>query len=157
MSEGKVFISEAKRMDEDEPEEGEIQDDGSLEDVSSDEDVPSTCSKKTHDSSYGNTYPISHIAKTEYVAYSPHPYNSRVSKASKRERKRFPSITEGSQSRLNVIKYREETNETSNDVYHVTVNTVVVDDRRRDDNFDEMLSEYKSIRPKQSVKDEGES
>lgn len=152
MSEGKVFASEGKSIDEDEPEEGEIQDDGSLEDVSSDEDTPSICCRKANESSYGNKYPISQIVKLEYVTHS---HNCRVPKACKRKSKCFSSTTEGNQSRLNVIKYKEQTNKSINDVYHVTLNPAV-DDRRREDNFVDMLSEYKSVRPKQIVKDEGE-
>jgi hypothetical protein len=156
MSEGKVFVSEVKSVDEDEPEEGEIQDDGSLEDVSSDEDIPSICCGKSSESSYGNKYPVSQIVKLEYATHSSRRHNGRVRKACKREIERFSSTAEGSQARLNVMKYREETNKTINDVYHVTLNPVVVDDRRREDNFVDMLSEYKSARPKQIVKDEGE-
>ncbi|XP_021920167.1 uncharacterized protein LOC110830068 isoform X2 [Zootermopsis nevadensis] len=150
MSEGKVFASEGKSIDEDEPEEGEIQDDGSLEDVSSDEDTPSICCRKANESSYGNKYPISQIVKLEYVTHS---HNCRVPKACKRKSKCFSSTTEGNQSRLNVIKYKEQTNKSINDVYHVTLNPAV-DDRRREDNFVDMLSEYKSVRPKQIAKDE---
>jgi hypothetical protein len=156
MSEGKVFVSEVKGIDEDEPEEGEIQDDASLEDVSSDEDMPSMCCRKTSETSYGNKFPISQIASLEYVTHSFHCRNGRSPKACKRESKRFAFITEGSQPRLNVIKYREETNKTISDVYDVTLNPVVVDDHRREDNFVDMHSEYKSVRPKQIVKDEGE-
>jgi hypothetical protein len=159
MSEGKVFASEVKSVDEDEPEEGEIQDDGSLEDVSSDEDMPSIYTRKASESSYGNKYPVSQIVKLEYVTHSSHSsrcHNGRIPKACKRGSKRFSCTTEGSEPRLNVIKYREEPNKTVNEVYHVTLNQVVVDDRRREDNFVAMLSEYKSVRPKQIVKNEGE-
>jgi hypothetical protein len=38
----------------------------------------------------------------------------------------------------------------------VTLNSVVMDDDRTEDNFVNMTSEHKSIRPKQSDKDEGE-
>jgi hypothetical protein len=151
---GKVFRSEAKSEDEDEPEEGEIQDDdGSLEDVSSDEDVSSVCCKKTREGTYGTKYTISHV-RMEYETQSSRSHNSRAHKPCKR--KRFSSIVEKSQPRLSVVKYREETNKSSNDIYHVTLNAVAVDDRRGEDNFVDMPSEYKLVRPEESIKDEGE-
>ena len=139
-------------MEKDEPEEGEIQDDdGSLEDVSSDEDtLPISCAKSSD-----KKYPSSHILEAEFVTHPSRVRNRRVRKACKRKNESFSSITEGSKARLNA-KYREETNKTSNDVYHVTLNPVVIDGHRRDDNFVNMTSEYKPVRPKQNDKDEGE-
>lgn len=139
---------------EDEPEEGEIQDDdGSLEDVSSDEDVSSVCRKRNRESFYGNKFKVCHV-RTDYAAQSSRPHNSRAHKSCKR--KRVSSIIEESQPRLSAVKYREETNKSSNGVYHVALNTVAVDDRRKENNFVEMPSEYKFVRPKQEIKDEGE-
>jgi hypothetical protein len=140
-------------MDKDEPEEGEIQDDdGLLEDVSSDEDtLPIYCSKTSETC---DKYPVRGSVETGFVTRFSRVHKRRVRRACKRKSESFSSSAEGSKPRLNV-KYREETNKTSND-YHVTLNPVVVDEHRRDDNFVNMTSEYKSIRPKQSDKDEGE-
>jgi hypothetical protein len=156
MSGGKVLVSEVKSMaDEDEPEEGEIQDDdgGSLEDVSSDEDVPTVCRKKTRERFYGNKFNVCHV-RTEYAAQSPRPHSSRAHKSYKR--KRVSSTIEDSQPRLSAIKYKEETNKSSSGMCHMALNTVAVDDRRKENHFVDMLSEYKFVRPKQDAKDEGE-
>ena len=142
-------------MDKDEPEEGEIQDDDVLlEDVSSDEDTLPICCGKSNETTC-DKYPIAGIVETDFVSYCPRVRKRRVRRACKRKSESFSSAAEGSKARLNV-KYGEETNKTSNDVYHVTLNTVVVDDHRTDNNFVNMTSEYKSIRLKQSDKDEGE-
>jgi len=142
-------------MDKDEPEEGEIQDDdGLLEDVSSDEDTLPVCCGKSNENSCDKKYPISGTVETDFVSYSSRVHKRRPRRTCKRKSENFSSTAEGSKARLNV-KYGEETNKTSND-YHVTLNSVVVDDHRTDDNFVNITSEYKSIRPKQSDKDEGE-
>lgn len=148
-----MVVSEVKSMAEDEPEEGEIQDDdGSLEDVSSDEDVSSVC-RRSRESFYGNKFNVCHV-RTEYAAQSSRPHSSRAHKSYKC--KRVSTIIEESQPRLSAVKYREETNKSSNGVYHVALNTVAVDDRRKENNFVDMLSEYKFVRPKTDIKDEGE-
>lgn len=143
-----------KSMAEDEPEEGEIQDDdGSLEDVSSDEDVSPVYRKKTRENFYDNKFNVCHV-RTEYAAQSSRPDNSRAHKSYKR--KCVSSTIERSQPRLSAIKYREDTNKSNNGAYHVALNTVSVDDRRKENNFVDMHSEYKFVRPKQDIKDEGE-
>jgi hypothetical protein len=147
-------MSEVKSEVEDGPEEGEIQDDdGSLEDVSSDEDVSSLYCKETSENFCDNKFTVSHVM-TEYATHSPRPPSSRAHNACKHER--VSSTVLENQSRLSVIKYREETNKYSNGGYHVTLNTVAVDDRRRDDNFVYMPSQYKWVRPKEGMKFEGE-
>jgi len=143
-------------MDKDEPEEGEIQDDdGLLEDVSSDEDTLPICCGKSNETYCDKKYPLSGTVETDFVSYSSRVRKRRDRRACKRKSESFSSTAGGSKARLNV-KYGEETNKTSNDVYHVTLNSVVVDDHRTDDNFVNLPNEYKSIRPKQSDKDEGE-
>lgn len=149
-----MVVSEVKSMAEDEPEEGEIQDDdGSLEDVSSDEDVSSVCRKRNRERFYGNKFNVYHV-RTEYAAQSSRPHNSSAHKSYKR--KRVSSIIEENQQRLSPVKYRKETNKSTNGVYHVALNTVAVDDRRKENNFVDRLNEYQFVMPKQDIKDEGE-
>jgi hypothetical protein len=141
-------------MDKDEPEEGEIQDDdGLLEDVSSDEDTLPVCCGKSNETC-DKKYPISGTVETGIVSYSSRVRKRRVRRVCKRKSEIFSSPAEGSKSRLNV-KYGERANKTSNNDYHVTLNPAVVGDHRTDDNYVNMTSEYQSIRPKQSDKDEG--
>jgi hypothetical protein len=138
-------------MVKDEPEEGEIRDDdGLLEDVSSDEDTLPICCGKSNETSC-DKYPISGNVEADFVSYSSRVRKRSVRRPCKRKSESFSSTAEGSKARLHV-KYVEETS----NVYHVTLKSVVVDDHRTDDNFVNMTSEYKSIRPKQSDKDEGE-
>ncbi|XP_069677741.1 serine-rich adhesin for platelets-like [Periplaneta americana] len=156
MSEEKLFESEMRGVDEDEPEEGEIQDDdGSLEDVSSDEDASPTTNKNSESSFYDNKYIHSHVTSSNYIPHSSLPHNSRgVSKTCERKTRRFSATTEENQQRLSVTKYKEESMKPS-EMYHVRLSPVGDDRRRdRDDRFVDMLHHYKSVRPKPSAKEE---